>query len=223
MSSIEQFFSEYDSMQKICGDEELEFWLMAQCETAAQEHPEDPRMVSALYNELGAFYKHRGMLEKAEEAFIKSKTLWETSEKDANYATIINNLAGNYRLRGNFDEAIALFQEAIEVYRQYPETPKELSSSAFNNLALVYLDTGRFKEAADMLQAAYDEMKDIPDCYFEKATTFANMAVAYYKCGETDLVREKMQMADELYISGGLESTPEYQAFTNLKEILLKQ
>ena len=220
---MEQFFNEYDRMQKICGDEELEIWLISQCEIAAQEHPEDRRMISAMYNELGAFYKHRGILDKAEEAFLKAKELWETQEKDANYATIINNLAGNYRMRGNFNEAIALFQQAIEVYQQYPETPKELSSSAFNNLALVYLDTGRFREAADMLQAAYDAMKDIPDCYFEKATAFANMAVAYYKCGETDLMEEKLQMADELYQEGHLEDIPEYQAFIRLKEILKKQ
>ena len=38
---MEQFFNEYDRMQKICGDEELEIWLISQCEIAAQEHPED--------------------------------------------------------------------------------------------------------------------------------------------------------------------------------------
>ena len=222
MSSAEQFFSEYDSLQKTLGDEELEFWLIAQCETAAQENPDDGRMIGALYNELGAFYKHRGILEKAEEAFLKAKDASE-SLQDANYATIINNLAGNYRLRENFDEAISLFEQAIEIYKQHPETPREIYSSAYNNLALVYLDTGRFREAADMLQAAYDEMKDTPDCYFEKATAFANMAVAYYKCGETELMKEKLQMADELYQKGHLEDTSEYQAFVRLKEILQKQ
>ena len=163
------------------------------------------------------------MLEKGEEAFLKAKELWETSEKDANYATIINNLAGNYRLMKKFDEAVTLFQEAIELYQAHPETPKELSSSAYNNLALVYLDTGRFKEAAEMLPGAYDAMKDIPDCYYEKATAFANMAIAYYKCGETGLVDEKIRMADELYQAGHLEETQEYKAFLTLKEILQKQ
>ena len=48
------------------------------------------------------------------------------------------------------------------------------------------------------------------------------MAIAYYKCGETDLVDEKMRIAEELYLSGGLENTAEYRAFTQLKEILKK-
>lgn len=143
-------------------------------------------------------------------------------EKDANYATIINNLAGNYRMRGNAGEAVRLFQQAIELYQNCPGTPKELVSSAYNNLALVYLDTGRFREAADMLEAACDEMKDIPECFFEKATACANMAIAYYKNGDTGLADEKIQQAEELYKKGCLENTPAYSSFLKLKEILKK-
>ena len=221
MKTAEQFFSEYDSMKTTLKEAELEAWLIEQCETAARECPDDGRLVGALYNELGAFYKHRGLLEKAEEAFLKAKDAAEPLQ-DANYATIINNLAGNYRMRGNFGEAVALFQEAIEVYRNHPETPKSIFSSAYNNLALVYLDTGRFREAADMLQAAYDEMKDFPEYAHEKATALANMAVAYYKCGETGLFEEKIRMADEEYKIGGLTNTPEYLAFQQMQEILRK-
>ena len=219
MKSIEELFAEYDRMQTTCSDEERESWLITQCETAVRECPDDGKLVGAIYNELGSFYKHRGKLAQAEEAFLKAKEA-TASFHDINYATIINNLAGNYRMQGNFSEAAALFEQAIELYREHPETPKHIFSSAFNNLALVYLDTGRFREAADMLQAAYDKMKDIPECYYEKATAFANMAFAYYKCGEHDLAREKTEMADELYRSGGLENTPEYQAFLKMKEVL---
>ena len=74
-----------------------------------------------------------------------------------------------------------------------------------------------------MLQAAYDAMKDIPECYFEKATANANMAVAYYKAGEKDLAAEKVQLADELYQNGHLENTQEYKAFLTLKEIVGKK
>ena len=223
MENLEQFFSEYDRMQKICSDEELESWLISQCEAVRKEQQEDQRIIWSLYNELGSFYKHRGMYEKGEAAFLNAKMLWKTPEKDANYATIINNLAGNYRLMGKYSEAVSLFEQAIELYRKYRETPKELVSSAYNNLALVYLDTGKFQEAADMLQAACDEMKDIPDCWFEKATAYANMAIAYYKSGETEMAKEKIQIADNLFKSGSLENTPAYQAFLKLKEMLEKK
>ena len=222
MENMMQFFSEYDQMQKTCSGQELEAWLLAQCDAHEQDYPDDQRMTGALYNELASFYKHRNVLDKAEEAFLKAKELWEPLEKDANYATIINNLAGTYRLLGKYDEAAALFDEAIELYRQHPETPKELSSSAFNNLALVYMDTGKYEEAAKMLQAAYDEMKDTPGCYMEKATTYANMAVAYYKNGDDAKTREKLERAEELYRSGNLEETPEYQTFLKMKEILMR-
>ena len=155
MENIQQFFAEYDQLKKTLGEEELEFWLTAQCETFENEHPGEQKVAGALYNELGAFYKHRDNLEKAAEAFLKAKTYLEAAGKDANYATLINNLAGTYRLMGRYEDAIALFEEAIEVYQAHPETPKELSSSGYNNLALVYLDTGKFLEAADMLQAAF--------------------------------------------------------------------
>lgn len=222
MQTMNSFFAEYDRMQQTCTAQELEAWLITQCEAHEQDCPDDKRMSGALYNELASFYKHRGMLEQAEKAFLKSKALWETEEKDANYATIINNLAGTYRLLGNYDEAARLFQESIELYQQYPQTPKELSSSAYNNLALVYMDTGRFQEAAQMLQAAYDEMKDTPECFTEKATTFANMAFAYYKNGDLDLADEKVRIADDFYKNGNLENTPDYQAFLKVKEILQK-
>ena len=220
MKLLESFFEEFDRMQKSCSTEELEAWLTEQCETARKEHPEEPKLISSLYNELGSFYRHRGMLEKGKEAFLQAKALWEPLEKDANYATIINNMAGNYRMMGSFDEAVSLFQEAIEVYRKYPETPKNLVSSAFNNLALVYLDTGKFSEAADMMQAAYEVLEEAPGFEHEKATTFANMAIAYFKCGKTDLAGEKLQLAETQYKNAGLENTPEFQAFLKLKEAL---
>ena len=105
MISAAEFFSEYDALQKTASDAEREAWLISQCEMANPEGPQEQRVLSTMYNELGSFYKHRDMLEKGEEAFLKAKELWETSEKDANYATIINNLAGNYRMMGKFSEA----------------------------------------------------------------------------------------------------------------------
>lgn len=222
MRSVGQFFSEYDSRKKTCGDEELEFWLRSQCETAARECPDDGRMIGALFNELGAFYKHRGRLEEAEAAFLKAKEAAEPLQ-DANYATIVNNLAGNFRMRGNFPASIALFQEAIAVYQNCPETPKEIFSSAYNNLALVYLDTGSFREAAEMLQAAYDFMQEIPGCFYEKATALANKAFACFKCGDAAAAKEAVQTADALYLEGGLSGSPEYQAFLKMKEIVEKQ
>ncbi len=223
MLSMKSFISEYDRMKGCSSDQELENWLVSQCENALKEFPEEQRIVSSMYNELGSFYRHHGMFEKGEEAFLKATTIWGPLEKDIDYATIINNQAGNYRLMGKYNEAVSLFQEAIELYQKYPETPKALASSAYNNLALVYLDTGRFQEAADMLQLSYEVLADTPDCYYEKATAYANMAIAYYKNGDMETAAEKLQIAEELYRSGGLEDSPEFQSFLKLKEFLVKK
>ena len=219
MEPIGEIFAELDRMQKTCTEEEIEEWLVLKCRQSEQEEPADPLIISSLYNELGSFYRHRNKPEKGAEAFLKAKVAAQPFQ-DANYATIINNLAGDYRMMGNYDEAIALFQEAIDLYQKFPETPKSLVSSGYNNLALVYMDMKQYGKAAELLQSAAECLAQAEGCYFEKATNYANMAVALYNNKEKDLAIEKVRMADELYKSGGLETIPEYAAFLKLKEII---
>ena len=64
MISAAEFFSEYDALQKTASDAEREAWLISQCEMANPEGPQEQRVLSTMYNELGSFYKHRDMLEK---------------------------------------------------------------------------------------------------------------------------------------------------------------
>ena len=64
MISAAEFFSEYDALQKTASDAEREAWLISQCEMANPEGPQEQRVLSTMYNELGSFYKHRDMLER---------------------------------------------------------------------------------------------------------------------------------------------------------------
>ena len=95
---------------------------------------------SALYvaalNELGSLLRSLKQLDESEEAFLKAAGIEgrvRGTEANADYATCINNLAGTYRLMGQFEKAEALFRESMDIYAadgrhralRLPERPQQ--------------------------------------------------------------------------------------------------
>ena len=69
------------------------------------------------------------------------------------YATILNNMAGTYRLTGNHVKAISLFHEAAEVYRQSGMEDSYAYASVLNNLALAYRENGQNEQAITCMRS----------------------------------------------------------------------
>ncbi len=224
MDDVKKLLAEYDALCETASDEALEAWLKDACARYDEEASEDIGGRAALYNELGAFYKHRDILDKGETAFRAAKALLEMPVRSdergccgrgtlmdgqygaptadrretADYATVLNNLAGLYRLEKRFDEAEALFAQAESVYRADENTPKDLLASVSNNLALVYMDQGRWADALSRFEKAMEILREAPEKEYERATTDGNMAVALARLGRT--AEAKAHIADALAV-----------------------
>ena len=70
------------------------------------------------------------------------------------YATVLNNLAGTYRLAGKYEEAADLFNESALIYSTTIGKDNSYYCSILNNLALVYQDMKEYDKAEEMLTDA---------------------------------------------------------------------
>ncbi|MBR4157383.1 MAG: tetratricopeptide repeat protein [Oscillospiraceae bacterium] len=226
MDDVKRLLDEYDKLCETASDEEVEQWLQDVCARYDEEASADVPGRAALYNELGAFYKHREIFDKGEAAFRAAKALLEmpvragdekgccgreslmdgqygapTADRreTADYATVLNNLAGLYRLTKRFDEAEALFAQAESVYRADENTPKDLLASCSNNLALVYMDQGRWADALSRFERAMEILRDAPDKEYERATTDGNMTVALARLGRIEEAKTHLTAASETF------------------------
>ncbi len=225
MDDVKTLLEEYDRLCDTASDEVLEQWLKDACARYDEEAGEDVAGRAALYNELGAFYKHREILDKGETAFRAAKALLEmpvrgdgkgccgretlmdgqygapTADRreTADYATVLNNLAGLYRLAKRFDEAEALFAQAESIYLADENTTTELLASISNNLALVYMDQGRWEEALERFEKAMEILRDAPEKEYERATTDGNMAVALGRLGRRAEAKAHIAAATETF------------------------
>ncbi len=225
MEDIKRILEEYDKLCETASDEVVEQWLKDACARCDEEASGDISGRAALYNELGAFYKHREIFDRSETAFRAAKALLEmpvrgdergccgretlmdgqygapTADRreTADYATVLNNLAGLYRLMKRFAEAEALFAQAESVYLADENTPKDLLASVSNNLALVYMDQGRWAEALARFDKAMEILRGAPEKEYERATTDGNMAVALARLGRVAEAKTHIAAAKETF------------------------
>lgn len=219
MDKVKCLLAEYDAMCESASSGELEEWMKRTCARYDEENSGDFAGRATLYNELGSFYRHRGILDKGETAFCTAKTLLEMSvqpdgnglcEREklpdgrcgvltADYATTLNNLAGLYRMAKRFEEAEDLFAQAESIYRADKNTPEDLLASCRNNLGLVYMDQGRWAEAMDCFESAIAILRSAPEKEYERATTDGNMAVALARLGRTAEAKTHLAAALEAF------------------------
>ncbi len=181
--TVWEMFAEYDRLCGVMNDSELEVWLNEAFTKFRLENPEDFIGQSAVLNELGGFYRSRGVFNKGEQAFLMAKELLDSinNTESLDYATTLNNLAGLYRLTGEYKKALEMFEASQELYEKSEKpAPPELYASCLNNKGLVYQDMGRYEEAKEHFEKALSLINDMPNNGYVIATTLSNIAFA---CG----------------------------------------
>ncbi len=226
-------------------DEDREKALLEICRNYDHTDADDMRGRASLYNELGSFYRSRRMLDKAEAAYKYAIEIMQTPVKvgtsqpvckscsfeidsvsiqddtdiySGDYGTILNNLAGCYRLQGRFDEALMMFDQVEQIYVSLEEFPKELRASCKNNKGLVYLDKKEFSKAEICFKEAFDILKGGDESTYEMAMTYGNMAVAHYEMEKYEDALKELGKGLEILKKVTGEDAPVYRSLQNLQK-----
>ena len=253
---IKNLLEELDSLYETKTDAEIEAWLAAKCAELDAAAPEERHSRSALYNELGGFYRARGVYDKGEAAFLKAKDILEedffeevelpasacascsccscgddgeggeeelvktkilTNCRDSlDYATTLNNLAGLYRLWGQLDRALAMFDEARAVYDAEGGAPADVYASCLSNKGLVYLDKRDADKAMELFTQALGLLEGADYEGAALGATYSNMAFADLISGNNAAAGEKFRTAAEYFLKYNGEDDEGYRFCTDM-------
>ena len=216
---INEIIAQADALLAAGDDAGAEKMLVEAIDRYAQDEPDQVVAQSVLCNELGGFYRSRGIFDKGEEAYLRAKALLEqlrgyvsladgpvsdsgccacnpysgcgdarqvsrsrrevfcaNETTTSNYATVLNNLAGLYRMSGQLQKAADLFDRAIQVYETCSDSPSpDHIASSYNNKGLVYLDMRETDKARFMFLKAKEILERGGDYNFELGTTLSNL------------------------------------------------
>jgi CHAT domain-containing protein len=91
-----------------------------------------------LYNTLGGLYDRARRPETALVMFEKAADLWKARKDRFNYAIGLDNVAGAYRVLGEYERAEPIAREAVELFRELLGDRHPTTARGWANLAAVY-------------------------------------------------------------------------------------
>ena len=199
MDRIEQFCETLDSVYEQGEPEAVEKFLLQIRDDARTQ--QDRWLMLTVQNELGAFYRGAGRYAESLEAFADAaeevKALCGPAGEE--YANILNNMAGTYRLLHRGEQAEKLFLQAMEVYQNAGLQDSCSYTSVLNNLSLVYQETGELDKAIYYLEQALHQIAEHPERQQELAITYNNLTTLYYAAGDSEKAFQCAMRAMQAY------------------------
>lgn len=218
---LAEIIKELDAKSKSLPFEEVEEWLLDACGAFRAENPGKLRELGALYSEVGSFYRNRGKFDKGERAYREALGFYDQAKeitdgdagssdgaRDVDYATTVNNFAGLYRMRGDYETAIGMFRDAQEAYRRIPHAPAGLYASSFNNLGITYLEMKEYEKALDEFAKAQQILTAASGEDYFMGSVLGNVALVRYEQDDFVAAAEKMREAAACYTASGEAGKP---------------
>ena len=182
MTELEQFYKNLDTIYATGSLEEVEYYL----ETELRKYTGGcascfKPMIVTICNELGTLYRGTGQFRKAEGVFdiAKDNIITFLGKDNMEYATILNNIAGNKRLQGDLEGAEKMFLECADIYESTVGKDSVLYCSLLNNLALVYQEEQKNEEAEKCLLDSLSILQGKDGNKQEQAITLCNIGTLY--------------------------------------------
>ena len=119
---------------------------------------------AVLYNELAGLYKITGRFADSESAFSKALETFENGDFEAisEYITVLINLVGLHRVKGDFAQALVIFRRALSIMRRYFGETAELAACK-KDISEVYLLLGDVPSAVEELKEASSLMQKLDE------------------------------------------------------------
>ena len=177
---------------------------------------------TAVLNELACFYRNTSAWTPCVESFRELLSVMESAgtENTEDYARAVLNMAGAYRLMGDYDSALATFARARDILDKQNAEPYSYAS-IWNNEGLVYQDMGDFSKAAEYFERGLNILRTIPERSSEYAVNLSNLAAAYFRGGKQDAAIRALDEALSLF--SGMEGVGamHYASALNTKAVML--
>lgn len=207
---IDKVIAELDTLLKAGEDEKAEETLIKAIDRHIEAEPEDVVGQSVLWNELGSFYRSRGVLDKGEQAFLKAKELLERIRGyvytvDASARTAGCCTCGGHGCDTAFEKSVDGEPRGRVEILYGNESMTANYATTLNNLAGLYRMDKRFPEALDLFDAAirvYEGCAETvsPD-YF--ASGYNNKGLVYLDMRDTARARAMFRRAEEILGGNG--------------------
>ncbi len=117
---------------------------------------EEPATKAHLWRTIGLAYAHMGDLHAGIASLRKSLALHKAHSNPLDQGEAMNRLAEILRKADQFDEAVALHRQAIELHESSQQEPTWELADAHNNFGLLLYNLGQYDEAESSLKKAID-------------------------------------------------------------------
>lgn len=209
-----RFYQELDETYSK-GLEEVERFLLESRE--AFRKAENAAGLVAVHNELGSFCRGTSRYAESLTAFQAAgeEIVRRLGADCVEYATLLNNMAGTYRLMGRPAEAAELFRRAIGIYQGQKAENSYAFVSVLNNISLAYQELGQLEDAADNLERALCMLRRMPGYLHEEAVTCHNLTALYHRMERREDAQRYLELALAAFEDCGGEEDPHYAAALN--------
>ena len=148
--------------------------------------------------------RREGHFVDAEKAYLAAVTKAEAlGATDPRLASTLSNLAGLFRDKGRYAEAVGMYHRSVAIYQVTDGRKSPEASGVLNNLALTYTLQGRYSAAEVLYQEALANLAEsLPAQHADVASTLSNLGLLHLKQGRytkaETLYRQALTMRENL-------------------------
>lgn len=207
---IDRFFEKLDSYFEKNDTAGVDAYLTASLQTAKEE--EDYAAYISICNEMIGFYRSVSSFEKAYVAAEDVLLLMEELklEDTEHFATTLLNAATAYSAGGNFDQALRLYRQAVQIYDRLLPKEDYRWAGLYNNMSIMLEKAGEDREAVDCAKKALGIIEKQEGNEAQTATTLTNLALVYFKLSENEEAKRCLARAISLFEQDAGEPNEHY-------------
>lgn len=197
--NIDAFFEELDSYFEKNQVEKIDDFLTASLAKAKEE--EDYAAYISICNEMIGFYRSVSAFQKAYTAAEDVLLLMEELklEDTQHFATTLLNAATAYSAAGDYDQALRLYRQAIQIYERLLPAEDYRWAGLYNNMSIMLEKSNENEEAVECGKKALAIIEKQEGNEAQTATTLTNLALVYFKLSKNEQAKRCLERAIALF------------------------
>lgn len=197
--NIDAFFEELDSYFEKNKVEKIDDFLTASLAKAKEE--EDYAAYISICNEMIGFYRSVSAFQKAYTAAEDVLLLMEELklEDTQHFATTLLNAATAYSAAGDYDQALRLYRQAIQIYERLLPAEDYRWAGLYNNMSIMLEKSNENEEAVECGKKALAIIEKQEGNEAQTATTLTNLALVYFKLSKNEQAKRCLERAIALF------------------------